>query len=63
MSKYKATKQSANPVRKISKLGKYSYSITVPKDIIKKLGWREKQKVVVKICGDGLRIKDWKYEK
>jgi len=63
MAKYKATKQSANPVRKISKLGKYSYSITVPKGLIKKLGWKEKQKVVVKIFGNGLRIKDWDSKK
>lgn len=60
MAKYKTTKQSANPVRKISKLGKYSYSITVPKGLIKQLGWKEKQKVVVGIYGKGLRIKDWK---
>jgi len=60
MPKYKATIQSANPVRKISKLGKYSYGITVPKEIIKKLGWKEKQKVVVKIFGQGLKISDWK---
>lgn len=60
MAKYKTTKQSANPIRKITKLGKYSYSITIPKGLIKKLGWKEKQKVVVKIYGQGLRIKDWK---
>lgn len=60
---YKSTKQSTDPVRKITKLGKYSYAITVPKTLVKKLGWREKQRVVVKIYGDGLRIKDWKNEK
>ena len=60
MAKYKATKQSSNPIRKISKLGKYSYSITIPKEVIKKLGWREKQKVVVKGSGKGLKIIDWK---
>ena len=59
MSKYKSTKQSADPVRKITKVGNYSYSVTVPKELIKKLGWRERQKVVVKISGKGLNIKDW----
>ncbi len=62
MAKYKTTKQSSNSIRKITKVGKYSYSITVPKEIIKKLGWRERQKVVVKINRGGLTVKDWKKE-
>ena len=59
MTKYKKTEQSVNPVRKISKLGKYSYAITIPKALIKELGWKEKQKVVVIASRGGLNIKDW----
>lgn len=59
MAKHKSTEQTRNPVRKIYKTGDYSYSLTIPKDLIKKLGWREKQKVVVKLSGQGLKIRDW----
>lgn len=46
-------------VRKISKRGA-SYSVTIPIEMMRELGWREKQKVVFKKSGDGLRIVDWK---
>jgi bifunctional DNA-binding transcriptional regulator/antitoxin component of YhaV-PrlF toxin-antitoxin module len=48
-------------VHKIKKDGKYSYSVTIPKDIIKKYGWREKQKVVISDKGNGrVEIRDWR---
>ncbi len=47
-------------VRKITKVGGKSFSITFPIELIKKLGWREKQKVVVKKSGSGVSVKDWK---
>lgn len=59
MKKYKKTKQTSDPVRKITKVGKYSYSVTIPKDMIKKLGWKERQKVVVKQKGKSITVKDW----
>ena len=59
MKKYNSTKQTKNPVRKLSKVGKYSYAATIPKDLIKKLGWRERQKLVVKLSGKKLIIEDW----
>jgi bifunctional DNA-binding transcriptional regulator/antitoxin component of YhaV-PrlF toxin-antitoxin module len=31
--------------RKITKVGGYSYAITLPREIVKKFKWREKQKV------------------
>ena len=46
--------------RKIFKSGGSSYAITLPKELIKDLGWKNKQKVVVKKYGKGLIIKDWK---
>jgi len=60
MSKYKSTKQSSNPIRKITKTGRFSYGITFPKEIVKRLGWRERQKVIVKLKGKTLIIKDWR---
>ena len=60
MTEYKSTKQSSNPVRKITKFGKFSYGITFPKELVKKLKWKERQKVIVKLRGKSLIIKDWK---
>lgn len=46
-------------IRKITKLGKWSYGITLPIDIVRKLKWKERQKVVVKLRGKKISIKDW----
>jgi len=47
-------------VRKITKVGKMSLAITLPKEMATKLGWKERQKVTVKRVRGGLLIKDWK---
>ena len=47
-------------VRKIAKLGKTSLAVTLPKELVSELGWKEKQKVTVKRAHGGLLIKDWK---
>lgn len=47
-------------VRKITKVGQSSLSVTLPKELVKKLGWRERQKVRVAKVHGGLLIKDWK---
>lgn len=46
--------------RKITRVGMGSLAVTLPKDLVKDLGWKEKQKVVVKRAHGGLLIKDWK---
>lgn len=46
-------------VRKITRCGN-SRNITIPKEILDELGWKEKQKVVVKKRGKGIYIEDWK---
>lgn len=48
-------------VRKLQKKGedRASYMVTLPKEYIKKLGWREHQKVVVTLDGEEIRIRDW----
>ncbi|MDP2709271.1 MAG: AbrB/MazE/SpoVT family DNA-binding domain-containing protein [bacterium] len=46
-------------VRKILKSGS-SYAVTVPIEIMRKLKWKEKQKVVVSLKGKSVIIKDWK---
>ena len=47
-------------VRKLAKAGKYSYGITLPLAVIRELGWKLRQKVVVAKSGKGIVIKDWK---
>ncbi len=46
-------------IRKLLKLNQ-SYALTLPVNDIRKLGWREKQKLIVKQIGDTLVISDWK---
>lgn len=46
-------------IRKILKSGD-SYAITIPIEMLNKLKWREKQKVVVKMKGKSIIIRDWK---
>jgi antitoxin component of MazEF toxin-antitoxin module len=40
-----------------------SYAVTIPKEYIKKLGWRAKQKLEVKLYQDRIIIRDWKSSK
>ncbi len=49
-------------IRKLTRMGREGSSLgmTIPKELIKELGWRERQKVVVKKVGNKLIISDWK---
>ena len=47
-------------IRKITKIGKRSYGIIIPIDMVRDLKWRERQKVVVKLRGKKITIEDWK---
>ena len=47
-------------VRKIVKNGRGSYYINIPMKMMKELGFRERQKLVVKRRGNDIIIKDWK---
>lgn len=47
-------------IRKLVKSGKKSFSLTIPIELIKELGWRLRQKVSVKRYRRGVLIKDWK---
>lgn len=55
-----ADKLKNKNIRKITKIAKHSYSVTLPIELVEKLGWKEHQKVVVKMSGTKLIIKDWK---
>ena len=56
-----ATQKSYNKnIRKLTKVGGLSLSVTLPIEMARKLKWREKQKVVVKLRGKKITIEDWK---
>ena len=47
-------------IRKLTRIGVGSIGLTLPKELVESLGWRERQKVVVKKIRGGLQIRDWK---
>lgn len=51
-----------NFVRKISKRNKYTYNITIPKELIDQFNWRERQrlKLISHPRKKSIEIKDWK---
>jgi len=53
-------KNEESNVRKLVKLGGQSLAVTLPIEIIRELGWKEKQKVVVKVERKKIIIADWK---
>jgi len=40
--------------------GGSTYIVSLPIEVVRELGWKAKQKLVVKKYGDGILIKDWK---
>ncbi|MGB5018604.1 MAG: AbrB/MazE/SpoVT family DNA-binding domain-containing protein [Candidatus Moraniibacteriota bacterium] len=46
--------------RKLTKLGGKSIGLTLPIELVRELGWREKQKVTVTRVRGGVMINDWK---
>jgi len=48
-------------IRSLQKTGGGStYIVSLPIDIVRKLGWRARQKLIVSQYGDGILIRDWK---
>jgi len=46
---------------KLKKASAYSFSVTIPKEIVEKYGWKEKQKLAVIDKGRGVvEIRDWR---
>ena len=53
-------KSNATDVRKLTKVGRQSIGLTLPIEMVRELGWRERQKVTAKRVRGGVMIKDWK---
>jgi hypothetical protein len=50
-------------IRKLTKSGKKSIGLTLPIEIVRDLGWREKQRVKVTRIKGGLQIRDYRSKK
>jgi len=47
--------------RKLTRAASHSFTVNIPKGIVKKYGWKEKQKLTVVDRGRGkVEIRDWK---
>ena len=51
-------KSNESHKRKLTRLGKGSLGLTLPIALVRSLGWREKQNVVVKKIGGALVVRD-----
>ena len=56
---HRYTESMEDNVRKIVKNGRESYYINLPKDIVRELKWRERQKLTVTRRGKRVIIEDW----
>jgi antitoxin component of MazEF toxin-antitoxin module len=52
------TKSDRENIRSLTKVGGSSYAVTIPRDFIRKLKWREKQKLEVILFKDRIIIRD-----
>lgn len=54
------TKFKDRNIRKLTRVGKASFCVTLPVEYVAKLNWKEKQKLKVRLKGRSLIIRDWK---
>jgi len=47
-------------IRSLTKVGGSSYAVTIPREYIRKLKWKERQKLEVKLYRDRVIIRDLK---
>ena len=57
-----ARKYEEKNIRKITKIGKTSYAVTLPVELIRAWRWKEKQKVVLEVDNKRkvIKIRDWR---
>ncbi|MCX6763256.1 MAG: hypothetical protein NTZ97_00770 [Candidatus Moranbacteria bacterium] len=55
-------KSEEKNIRKLTRMGSggKSVGLTLPIEMVRELGWRERQKVVVKKSNGSIVIRDWK---
>ena len=52
-------KYSNKNIRKLTKTGSGSYYVVLPKEMVRGLSWKERQKLQVRRSGKRLIIEDW----
>jgi antitoxin component of MazEF toxin-antitoxin module len=52
-------KESEKNIRKLTRVGKTSLCVTIPVEMVAKLNWKERQKVVLNLRGSKITIEDW----
>ncbi len=53
-------KAGEQEVRNLTQNSTGTYQLSIPKQLIREIGWRQGQKLVVKKAGNTLLIEDWK---
>ncbi|MDO9231159.1 MAG: hypothetical protein Q7U36_01610 [bacterium] len=53
-------KSTDKNIRKLTKIGKKSFGITLPIEEVRSLGWKERQKLSVKRIKGGFEVRDWR---
>ncbi|HEX7586480.1 MAG TPA: AbrB/MazE/SpoVT family DNA-binding domain-containing protein [Patescibacteria group bacterium] len=53
-------KYTKDNVHKITRTGKGSHYVVIPKEMMKELNWKDKQKVKIKVSRKRIIISDWK---
>jgi len=53
-------KYTNDNIHKITKTGQGSHYVVIPKEMMKELGWKDKQKVKIKVSRKRIIISDWK---
>ena len=56
-----ARKLKDKNIRSLTKAGKRSLYVMLPIEMVEKLKWKERQKVVLSLKGSKITIKDWKH--
>ncbi|MFQ5840026.1 MAG: AbrB/MazE/SpoVT family DNA-binding domain-containing protein [Candidatus Methylomirabilales bacterium] len=52
-----AHKRRSRYIRKLIKQSRYSYAVTLPKALLTRLHWRERQRLAIRLFGKGLVIR------
>ncbi len=54
------SKKEEREIRKLTKVGKKTIAVTIPIELVRELGWREKQRVTVKRIKGGIVVRDYR---
>ena len=52
-------KEQNKNIRKLTRVGRGSISVTIPVEMVKQLKWKERQKVVLSLKNKKVTIQDW----